>query len=200
MKPSTQQRLGLAFSSALALGACSALPAPPNASDDMAILARAAELAALQSKPTVISSAKLTPARPRDASAALIAGARIGIPDPSGSTGGELLWDPTDGASGSVAFPGSNHSHPASGPYIGIRFEARVGLRYLAHCMSQQAGGRLNYIFGPDPSGSGRVELNAADFAIVSDRTAANGQATLIFANEQGGHKLVACNLLGLKD
>jgi hypothetical protein len=184
---------------AFLLVACAHGDASSAGAQSNTALRRALALANLAGQPRVVSSARVTPARPIDGNTSLIAVSPVGGPVPEGQIS-PLVWDPADGATGSITTPATRGGNPREATYVGVNFNARVGLRYLVRCVFDAAGGYVNYEFGPDPTGSGRLALNAVDFAVMSDAAVTGGRATFAFANEQNGHKVVECRIYGVQD
>jgi hypothetical protein len=183
----THSIISAALLSAL-LCACAMTPdtgaAPANVREDLRRALALARLTAVD--PAIESVAVLTPADPRDGSAALIAAA-------------PTLWNPLDGATGSIAIKGSPTGSPYDGGHAGLSFNAKAGITYLAHCRLELPGGSWDYDYGGVASGHGKVQPGSAELSMPSNKIPANGRAELAFASRQTGHKLFGCTLYGLR-
>ena len=154
------------------LGACTT-SLPQNGSVDGADLSRALSAAQLHaSRDNVEYTAMLTPAKPRDGSAALFART-------------PRSWNAGDGQTGSIGAPG-NYTNPYDGGQAGIAFQARAGLRYLVSCRIEHAGTDWDFNFGGAATGNAKLQTATTELPMLSDRTAQTGPAELVFATKQG--------------
>jgi len=178
----------LAASFSALLCACAITPDTgatlPNAQRDLRHALALARLTAVN--PAIESVTVLNPADPNDGSAALTAAA-------------PTLWNPLDGATGSIAIKGSPTGSPYEGGHVGLSFSARAGLTYLAHCRFELPGGSWDFDYGGVASGHGKVQPDSAELAMPSNKIPVNGRAELAFASRQSGHKLLGCTLYGLR-
>lgn len=136
--------------------------------------------------PVMVSAEQVTPNKPVDSSLSL-------------NSADPIMWDAADTSTGSITLAANQNANPGVGSRAGLAFKAASGLRYLALCQQEVPGGVVRFLFDGAATGLGSVNMGTNEFAVASDEVAADGIGTFLFHQEQGGHKILGCQLFGFK-